>query len=95
MSKASMTVTLTDNGDGDAALRVRVALENGFLHLYPEGYGEPDAARGHGSPVFMEVYDGRLILRVHPDITADSDKAVVIDLEGARENRITDWEDGK
>lgn len=65
-------------------LPVVVAVEGKFLHLYPEGYGEPEAVDGCGSPVFLEVAGGRLRVIVSPDITSDA-KRVIIDLEGARE----------
>lgn len=63
---------------------VTVVKEGAFLYLYPEGYGEPEAEDGCGSPVFLEVAGGRLRVVVSPDIR-DAGKRVLIDLEGARE----------
>ena len=65
-------------------LPVRVRMENGFLCIQPQGYGEPDAMNGEGSPVFLELYKGRLRVVVTPDIN-DEDSRTIIDLEDAQE----------
>jgi hypothetical protein len=66
---------------------------SGFLYIMPEGYGEADAARGHGSPVFMEIWEGELRVIVRPDILDNEDRTqTIIPLEDAREDRVTDWD---
>jgi DnaJ-class molecular chaperone len=89
-----MKYVLTDHGDNPVAdlsarkvsgLKVQVSLRNGFLEIKPEGYGEPEAADGHGSPVFLEVYNGHLRVIVTTDIN-DADSRQIIDLEGAKES---------
>lgn len=64
---------------------VRVTIDDNFLHIYPDGYGEYDATPGHGAPVILELHNGSLSLHASPDINAE--KMTVIDLEGAREDR--------
>jgi hypothetical protein len=95
----TLTVTLEDNNDSlpvneRRKVKVTVRHENGFLHIMPEGYGEPEAAKGHGAPVFLELYEGVLRVIVSPDILDKSGKPTkIISLEGAREDRVTDWEE--
>lgn len=86
--------TLKDNNpehQPQRTVNVRVVEENGFLQIYPEGYGEPEAAKGCGSPVFLEVYEGELRVHIKPDIQ-DGRQHETFSLEGAREDRVTDWE---
>lgn len=47
------------------------------------GYGDQDSADGFGEPIYLEFYEGKLVLRVWADIN-QSDPTHVIDLEGAR-----------
>jgi len=81
-----MIFTLRDNDRKHATeVQVRVEAANGFLSIYPEGYGEPNAADGNGAPVLLEVYKGHLRLIYSPDITEEGARQIV-DLEGARES---------
>ena len=83
----SFTVLLQDNADREGrAVEVTMKLENGFLHIMPKGYGEPGAADGYGSPVFLEIWEENLRVIVTPNIN-DEDSKQIIDLEGAREDR--------
>lgn len=80
-----MLVTLPDQiRFKSRGLKVRVRMENGFLCLQPQGYGEPDAMNGDGSPVFLELYDGHLRVVVTSDIN-DEGSRTIIDLEEAQE----------
>lgn len=94
----NVEVTLTDRDRSYASrpdartVKVRIESEGGHLYLHPEGYGEPEAARGHGSPVLLELYQGRLTVWIVNDILDDNSRAGY-DLENAREDRVTDWED--
>jgi hypothetical protein len=91
-TEEQLTVILPDQACPAArGLKVKVCLEHGFLHIVPEGYGEPDAADGDGAPVFLEVYEGRLRVIVTPDINEENNRRI-IDLEGARESLRTPLE---
>jgi len=92
-----MTQTLTTNlNDADPEhserLRVRVAANDSAISIFPDGYGDFGSAPGHGCPVFLELYQGRLRLIVFPDINAQ--EPTIIDLEGAREDRHVSCETG-
>lgn len=76
---------LHDQSDDTRTLRVAVHATSHFLEIRAEGYGEPGAADGHGSPVLLEFWEGRFRVAVYPNINADTDPTV-IDLEGARES---------
>jgi hypothetical protein len=61
------------------------AVATGFgLEIFAEGYGCCGMAPGHGSIVFLELYDGKLWLRVWTDIN-NEDPTYVIDMSGALE----------
>lgn len=85
-SEKQMIVTLPDQiRFTSRGIKVRVRLENGYLCIQPQGYGEPDAIRGDGSPVFLELYDGHLHAVVTPDINDERSRRI-IDLEDAQES---------
>lgn len=85
-SEKQMIVTLPDQiRFNSRGVKVRVRLENGYLCIQPQGYGEPDAIRGDGSPVFLELYDGRLHAVVTPDINDERSRRI-IDLEDAHQS---------
>ena len=54
------------------------------LLISPEGYGECNALGGKGSPIMLEIWEGKLRLIVWADINQE-DPTHIIDLEGARE----------
>ena len=84
-SEKQLIVTLPDQiRFKSRGLQVRVCMENGFLCLQPQGYGEPDALDGDGSPVVLELHDRCLRVVVAPDINNEGSRRI-IDLEEARE----------
>lgn len=54
------------------------------LELVVEGYGSCNMLPGHGSPLWIELYEGKLRLVVFADINQE-DPTHIIDLEDARE----------
>lgn len=72
-----------------AAISIHLVYENGQLWIQPQGYGEKCTEDGEGSPVGMEIWQGRLRLVVFDDINSEDPK--IIDLENAKEScRIED-----
>lgn len=69
-------------------VKVRIEGDRFNLCIKPEGYGEPEAAIGHGCPVFLELYDGNLRLIISKDIVDPFVERDIISLEGANENRL-------
>jgi hypothetical protein len=53
--------------------------------IHPKGYGDKHSENGQGTPVMLELYEGRLRLIVWADIN-NPDATHIIDLEGARES---------
>jgi hypothetical protein len=90
-----MTMRLT-NKDPDGNQRHSVNLRvvgkrNDWLQIFPEGYGEPLAIKGQGSPVLLEVYNGELRVVVFQDILEQ--EPTILSLEKAREDRLADSEE--
>ena len=62
---------------------VKLLSEGGKLWIRPEGYGDKDSLDGHGYPVSLEIWEGRLRLIVFNNINVEEPQ--IIDLENARE----------
>lgn len=78
-----MKTTLSDNAEGHfGVVDITVRSNGSFLEIQPHGYGEP-TAEPPGSPVCLELYEGRLRLIVWNDINEEEPR--ILDLEGARE----------
>ena len=75
-------VVLTDPAGKRPSLTVRITASASQIYLRPEGYGEPDAC--HGSPAFLDLFDGQLQLVVCRDI--NEPEPLLISLEAARES---------
>lgn len=87
MSKETFTITLKEQCADAPSKNVEVTLlsEGGQLWVQPDGYGDKGSAEGHGYPVGMEVWEGRLRLIVYDNINVEDPQ--IIDLENARETR--------
>ena len=70
--------------EGKTSVTIEQANKFDFC-IRPHGYGDKTSADGHGYPVIMEYYNGKLRLLVWADINKE-DPTHVIDLEGARES---------
>lgn len=89
-----MTVTIHDNGDregvdGSDSLKVTIKANRNGIEICPEGYGDMTTEDGHGAPIFLEFYDGKLVLRAWADINQE-DPTHQIDMEEARESNRKD-----
>jgi hypothetical protein len=78
-------VVLRDATGRHPNLTVRVTASASQLFLRPEGYGEPDAEDGSGSPAFLDLHGGVLRLVAFPDVN-DPDP-LLVPLDGAEESR--------
>lgn len=91
--KEPVKLTLTDAAPAlieGGGRQVEVKFENladGSIALMIPGYGTSDMQDGYGSPIILELWEGRLRLCVWNDINAED--PTIIDLEGARENTRT------
>ena len=65
-------------------IKIRLLCASGQLWIQPDGYGDKCSADGHGAPVGLEIWQGRLRLIVFDDINEEA--ARFMDLESAREN---------
>ena len=81
------TFEIHEQGEGESKLKIRVTSESGSLIIYPEGYGDCGSADGHGVPVFLELWEGRLRVVVFADINEQDPQ--VIDMETAKESERT------
>lgn len=83
---------LHDIGDpaNKTSIPVTATYKNGVIWLGFEGYGEPEAPEGQGTPVGLEYYEGELRVIVYDDINRCEPK--VIPMEEARESAQDLWE---
>ena len=89
----SLTTVLNDaDPESSETLRVRVVANDSAISIFPEGFGDFSSASGHGCPVFLELYRGRLRLIVFADI--NDQEPTIIDLESAREDQHVPCEEG-
>lgn len=84
-----VTFTLTDQsaalfegGERQATVTIE-KYADGSIGLRIPGYGTSDMADGHGSPIILELWEGRLRLIAWPNINEYD--PTIIDMEGARE----------
>ena len=91
--RQSLTTILNDAGsEHSERLRVRVVANDFAISIFPEGFGDFGSAPGHGCPVFLEIYRGRLRLIVFPDI--NNQEPTIIDLDAAREDQHVPCDEG-
>ena len=64
---------------------IKVVTDSHGVSIEAKGYGDSGSADGHGSPIFLELYRGRLRLLIWADINVE-DPTHVIDLAEAQEN---------
>ena len=64
-------------------IEVSLLVENGQLWLKPEGYGEKCTEDGEGSPIGIEIWQGKLRLIAFTDINSEDPQ--IIEMENARE----------
>lgn len=59
-------------------------LAQSAISIIPQGHGDFGSADGHGCPLFIEFYKGRLRVIVFADINVEDPQ--IIDLSGSRED---------
>ena len=74
--------------------RVEVQKDGRFLLLRFEGFGECAALDGHGSPVLVENWEGKLRVIAWSDINQE-DPTHTIDMSGAKEDIRQIWKEAK
>ena len=87
--KSKFYTTIQDRNPpkGQIGREIRIEIKEGlagyYIEVKPEGFGDHGSADGHGVPITLELYEGRLRLIVFPDI--NEEEPTIIDMEGARE----------
>ena len=69
-------------------LPVNIMAESGKLWVQPIGFSDKTSADGHGCPIGLEIWEGRLRLIIFDDINTEEPK--IIDLENAAEDSRDD-----
>jgi hypothetical protein len=75
---------LTDHAGGGGGLSCRIDLSGGCIVIMPDGHATKTDADGHGTPIVVELYDGKLQILAWADINQE-DPTHAIDMDGARE----------
>lgn len=93
MTKSQETTLDLKLADADSeslgTLPIRIEASDFAISIYPQGHGDFGSADGHGCPLFIELYQGRLRVIAFPNINEQDPQ--IIDLSGAREDtRLTD-----
>ena len=89
MTKSKTTTLDLKLADADSeslgTLPIRIEASDFAISIYPEGHGDFSSADGHGCPLFIEFYQGRLRVIAFPNINEQDPQ--IIDLSGAKEDR--------
>lgn len=90
--KTTLHLKLADaDSESLGSLPVRIEASDFCISIFPQGFGDFGSADGHGCPLFIELYQGRLRVIAFPDINEQDPQ--IIDLCGAREDtRLNDEE---
>lgn len=70
--------------ESDRIVKGKIVQTIAGIEVFAEGYGTCNMQPGFGSPIFLEVWEGKLRLHVFADINSE-DPTHTIDLEGALE----------
>ena len=94
MEQSPSHTTVLNDADPDhhGSLPIKIVSNHSAISIFPEGYGDFSSADGHGCPVFLELYRGRLRLIVFSDI--NNQEPTIIDLEAARDEHHISCEEG-
>ena len=83
--KTTLDLKLADaDSESLGTLPIRIEASDFAISIYPEGHGDFGSADGHGCPLFIELYQGRLRVIAFPNINEQDPQ--IIDLSGARED---------
>ena len=88
--KTTLDLKLADaDSESLGTLPIRIEASDFAISIYPQGQGDFGSADGHGCPLFIEFYQGRLRVIAFPNINEQDPQ--IIDLSGAREDtRLND-----
>lgn len=88
MSKSQKTTIEVKLADADSeslgSLSIRIEASDFAISIFPQGHGDFGSADGHGCPLFLEYYQGRLRVVAFPDINVED--PTIIDLSNAMED---------
>ncbi len=83
--KTTLDLKLADaDSESLGTLTIRIEASDFAISIHPQGHGDFGSADGHGCPLFIEFYQGRLRVISFPDINVEDSR--IIDLSGARED---------
>ncbi len=89
MSKSQKTTLEVKLADADSeslgTLPIRIEASDFAISIYPQGHGDFGSADGHGCPLFLELYQGRLRVVAFCDINEQD--PTILDLSWAKEDR--------
>ncbi|MBT0587972.1 hypothetical protein [Alteromonas oceanisediminis] len=90
----NLCFALHDEATGEDTMGVINTKSGLGLGIHIKGYGDCCSDDDMGQPIYIEKYDGQLMVRVYGDINSDS-PTHTINLEGARlDKRVTEEEQG-
>jgi hypothetical protein len=83
--KTTLNMKLADaDSESLGSLPIRIEASDFAISIYPAGHGDFSSEDGHGCPLFIEYYQGRLRVIAFPDINKEDPQ--IIDLSGSRED---------
>lgn len=85
MNKMKVQLQDIDLDHDQNPLEIEIMADSEGISIHPKGYGDATSSPGMGIPIFLQVYQGKLMVSVWSDITKE-DPTHEISLEGARES---------
>ena len=83
--KTTLDLKLADaDSESLGLLPIRIEASDFAISIFAEGHGDFGSEDGHGCPLFIEFYQGRLRVIAFPDINKEDPQ--IIDLNGSRED---------
>ena len=80
-----VTFTLVDQADPEAPpVTGSIKVDHNGVYIAIDGYGEHSAEIGTGSPVGLELYEGKVRVLVWDDINTDD--AIIMEMDNAKES---------
>lgn len=77
---------IVDQSGTDDKIKLTVSIMKHGMIVYAEGYGDKCSEAPHGSPLVVELYEGKLRAIIWSDINQE-DPTHIIDLSGAMESK--------
>jgi hypothetical protein len=83
--KIRQNFTLKDDDGKEFVVTVNQDSRGSGIEISPAGYGDALSQDGKGTPIYLELWEGKLQLVVWDDINKE-DPSHIINLEGAKES---------